>query len=205
MRLFTYVTRWDHGFAPNPFHGFCTLATCKPAIRKTAVEGDWILGTGSAKRGYAKRAIFLMRVGEILPFDAYWRDRRFFSKRPVLSGSYKLRFGDNIYHRDLPGGPWIQEDSRHSKDHAEPNEINLKRDTGTTDRVLISDEFTYWGDRAPAIPPELARFCTSRRGYTYAFSELEIVAFLDWVSSLNQQGRIGDPVEWAPRYVRHWR
>lgn len=32
--LFSYIVRWDHGFAPNPFHGICSLATCKPGIRK---------------------------------------------------------------------------------------------------------------------------------------------------------------------------
>nr|WP_269667332.1 hypothetical protein [Polaromonas naphthalenivorans] len=25
----------DSGFAPNPFHGTLTLATCKPGIRRT--------------------------------------------------------------------------------------------------------------------------------------------------------------------------
>ncbi len=28
--------RRDYGFAPNPFHGICTLATCKPVIRRVA-------------------------------------------------------------------------------------------------------------------------------------------------------------------------
>jgi hypothetical protein len=205
MRLFTYVTRWDHGFAPNPFHGYCTLATCKPGIRKKAVEGNWILGTGSAQRGYAGKAIFLMRVSKITTFDAYWRDPAFFAKRPVINGSYKLRFGDNIYHRDTPDGPWIQADSRHSKDGAEPNEINLRRDTETTDRVLISDDFIYWGDKAPQIPPELARFHIGRQGYIYDFTEEEITAFLSWATSTNLRGRVGDPLEWEPRYARHWR
>jgi hypothetical protein len=34
----------DTGFAPNPFHDFLTLATCKPDIRKKAQIGDWVLG-----------------------------------------------------------------------------------------------------------------------------------------------------------------
>ena len=29
MRIYAYVVTHDNGFAPNPFHGFCTLATCK--------------------------------------------------------------------------------------------------------------------------------------------------------------------------------
>ena len=40
----------DYGFAPNPFFGFCTLANCKPKIRKSANVGDWIIGTGCKTR-----------------------------------------------------------------------------------------------------------------------------------------------------------
>src|SRR5262245_31415483 len=45
VRLYSYVVARDYGFAPNPFYGFCTLATCKPDIRRTADIGDWIVGT----------------------------------------------------------------------------------------------------------------------------------------------------------------
>lgn len=44
MRVFTYVLDHDTGFAPNPFHGWCTLAGCKPVIRRTARIDDWIVG-----------------------------------------------------------------------------------------------------------------------------------------------------------------
>lgn len=29
MRIFVYVVKFDSGFAPNPFHGWCTLACCQ--------------------------------------------------------------------------------------------------------------------------------------------------------------------------------
>ena len=35
----------DYGFAPNPYFGYCTLATCKPVIRRCAGVGDWIAWT----------------------------------------------------------------------------------------------------------------------------------------------------------------
>ena len=38
MTLFSYVIEHDLGFAPNPFHGVCTLACCKPQIRKIAKD-----------------------------------------------------------------------------------------------------------------------------------------------------------------------
>lgn len=34
MIAYEYVMTNDSGFAPNPFHGACTLACCKPKIRK---------------------------------------------------------------------------------------------------------------------------------------------------------------------------
>lgn len=47
QKLFSYVLRFDDGAAPNPFWGTCTLAICKPDIRRTANIDDWIIGTGS--------------------------------------------------------------------------------------------------------------------------------------------------------------
>ena len=44
MRVFSYVVMHDSGFAPNPFHGHCTLACCKPKIRSQAKAGDIVIG-----------------------------------------------------------------------------------------------------------------------------------------------------------------
>ena len=93
MRLFSYVVARDYGFAPNPFYGYCTLATCKPEIRKVADVGDWDLGTGSKSHGSAPHAVFAMLVTETLTFNGYWSDPRFRSKRPNLRGSKKQAFG----------------------------------------------------------------------------------------------------------------
>lgn len=205
MTLFSYVVHWDHGFAPNPFFGVCTLATCKPRIRKKAELGDWIVGTGGARRPTRGRAIFVMRVTEISNFDDYWRDERFKRKRPIVEGSYKVRFGDNIYHREGRQGDWIQADSRHSKDNAIANLENLKRDTRSTDRVLISDDFIFWGDQAPMLPRGLEAIHIARQNHKDDFSENEVAAFHSWVKGLNVRGRVGDPVDWADRYAKYWK
>jgi hypothetical protein len=202
MKLFSYVVRWDHGFAPNPFHGVCSLATCKPGIRNTAAIGDWVLGTGPSRRHYQDKAIFLMKVTEITTFNGYWHDPRFLAKRPVLNGSFKVRFGDNIYHRSA-NGAWIQEDSRHSQLNAVENAKNLKRDTGLTDKVLLSTEFIYWGDQAPTIPPAFAAFHTGRPSYQYNYPPAAVQAFLAWAQSSGKSGRIGTPLEW--NWAKYWR
>ena len=99
-RLFSYILARDYGFAPNPFFGVCTLATCKPKIRQTASIGDWIIGTGSSKYGRQGYLIFAMRVTETMTFNEYWDDERFRRKKPNMMGSTKQAFGDNIYSRD---------------------------------------------------------------------------------------------------------
>jgi hypothetical protein len=104
VRLYSYVVARDYGFAPNPFYGFCTLATCKPNIRKTAQVGDWVIGTGSKSKARDGQLVYAMRVSETMTFDEYWADPRFASKRPSLVGSLKQAFGDNIYHRTADGG-----------------------------------------------------------------------------------------------------
>jgi hypothetical protein len=49
--LRSYVITSDTGFAPNVTGGYCTLATCKPRIRRNADVGEWILGTPSKSDG----------------------------------------------------------------------------------------------------------------------------------------------------------
>ena len=60
--MFSYVVARDFGFAPNPFFGVCTLATCKPKIRAAAEVGDWIIGTGSAERKRSGHVVYAMEV-----------------------------------------------------------------------------------------------------------------------------------------------
>ena len=82
MKLYSYVVARDFGFAPNPFFGICTLATCKARIRCTAKVGDWIVGTGSTDFELEGRLVYAMRVSEIASYDEYWDDPRFQMKRP---------------------------------------------------------------------------------------------------------------------------
>jgi len=151
--LYAYAITRDFGFAPNPFHGFCTLATCKPDIRKTAKLGDWIMGIGgSSLRSVKRRCILLMKVSEKVSFQDYWDHERFSLKKPVRNGSRVQMLGDNIYHKD-GNGDWIQEDSHHSNPDGSPNPVNLDRDIGRTDQVLISNYYLYFGDEA--LPVDL--------------------------------------------------
>jgi hypothetical protein len=149
-----YAITRDFGFAPNPFHGFCTLATCKPGIRKAARVDDWVMGVGGSSLGSVKRkCILLMKVSEKISFQGYWDDARFSLKKPLRNGSRVQMLGDNIYHKNELG-EWLQEDSHHSNPDGTPNLGNLNRDTGYSDQVLISHCFLYFGSQAQTVALE---------------------------------------------------
>src|SRR5437016_4237679 len=131
MKLHSYIVMTDSGFAPNPFWGFCTLATCKPVIRRTAKVGDWIVGTGSKNGAGQGKLVYAMRVDELLPLEKYATDPRFEEKKP-RAGSPKTFCGDNIYFKG-ESGVWEQRLSYHMAKH-------VKRDLSGKN-VLISETF----------------------------------------------------------------
>ena len=193
MRLYSYVVARDYGFAPNPFFGVCTLATCKPQIRKHAKVGDWVAGTGSKDRGRERHLVFAMRVTETMSFDDYWNDDRYWRKKPILAGSRKQAFGDNIYHRE-DSGTWLQADSHHSCTDGQPNENNIHHDT-QVNRVLLSDDFVYFGGSGPELPKHFD-VCKRGPGHRSRFPDSTVVAFCDWLGSL-EQGFNSPPGNWT--------
>jgi hypothetical protein len=198
LRLYSYVIARDFGFAPNPFYGFCTLATCKPIIRKAASTGDWIVGTGSMHYGLHARLVFAMRVTEAATFDSYWTDARFSHKRPYVRGSLKQWFGDNIYHRNPRTGHWMQENSHHSRDTGRPCKPNVEHDT-QTDRMLISNDFVYFGGSAVSIPAQFRRtgstLWKNGAGHKSNFSESYVERVVEWLRGIGTWGYVGDPSE----------
>ncbi len=203
MRLFVYVVADDSGFAPNPFFGYCTLATCKPRIRGAAREGDWIAGVGSVPRGQEGKLVYAMRVAETMHFDDYRDDPRFAAKRPNLDGDRRQRCGDNIYRRDPETGEWIQEPGDHSNDDGTPHCGHLRRDTRRP-RVLVGDDFAYFGAGAVDVPnrfrPWQGKDYFSRsRGHRCDFPEDLRDGFVEWLEALTVEtgGLAGEPLNWS--------
>ena len=199
MRLFSYVVARDYGFAPNPFHGVCTLATCKPKIREHASIGDYIVGTGCAGRERTGYLVYFMCVDEITTYNNYWIDPRFQSKRPNLRGSKMQAFGDNIYHIDPITGDWCQANSHHSLRNGRPNPINSNHDTQCS-KVLIGRKFSYWGGEGPMIPTRFRDYdgidvCCGR-GYRNHFTDQIVQDFTEWLHDLDQCGFSGTPIDW---------
>ena len=196
--LYTYVVRYDSGFAPNPFFGFCTLATCKPNIRKHAKIGDWIVGTGSSEINRNGCLVYAMKVTEVLSFEEYSSDARFKKKKPCLYGSYKMAAGDNIYELTADSGIWYQLDSYHSRPNGSPNSKHIQRDT-SVNRVLISQapNFVYFGADGPLIPDDLVKdgVLYSNRGHKKVVDLPVIARFTTWINSLEAEGYQGRPYD----------
>ncbi len=161
-RGYGYVLKRDYGFAPNPFYGFLTLATCKPKIRNKAQVGDFIIGNAPADLD--NKLVFMAKVSKVITFNEYWNNKEYACKKPIMNGSLKKLYGDNIYHQ-LENGEWMQENSHHSKQDGSINTDNLTRDTGTTDRVLIADEFFYFGKSMINVPAEYTACIHTGRGH----------------------------------------
>lgn len=198
MRIYTYVVARDFGFAPNPFYGTCTLATCMSPIRKSASTGDWVIGTGSATKGLQGRLVYCMKVAQTLTFDEYWNDEAFIRKRPRRDGPVKAAYGDNIYHRS-PQGIWLQADSHHSLEDGSANKENVISDT-RADRVLVGTSYSYWGREAIAIPAEFTDHDISivrpGIGHRCQFPSEFTDAADAWLEARTGLGFEGRPADW---------
>ncbi len=178
--IFVYNVWYDTGFAPNPFHGVCTLATCKPKLRKLAECGDFVIG----KAPNVTRAVYVMEVNEIMTFDEYWHDPDFECKRPRCDGDPMYACGDNIYHRAADGS-WVQACSFHDCS-------KIADDTEKTDHVLVSRDFTYFGAEGPNVPElhdKPLKVCGD-------FTDRDRRELEAWIGSLNGQGRMGMSSDW---------
>jgi len=197
-----YVVDRDFGFAPNPFHGICTLATCKPRIRSVAKESDWVIGMGGSRLKATGRCIFAMKVSRSIAFNEYWLNPKYRDKRPVRNGSLKMIVGDNIYHQ--ANGEWIQLDSHHSYPDGSPNIHNVTNDT-QTDAVLLSDHFYYFGSAAIEIPLEILQrlgYANQRNHRRFDIVEAQsLITFIE--SSCIPNHLQGDPFDFDSASARY--
>lgn len=186
MNLFVYVLRSDSGFAPNPFGGLCTLATCKPAVRRTARRGDWVAGLGAARRVGAGRLVYAMRIAEVLPLSQYCADSRFAIKQPSVEAPWWRRLGDNIYFIDEPG-QWRQRRGRHGPKQM-PRDLSGRN-------ALVGDEFYYFGRDAPELPDRLRHIIKQGPGHRRVRDSTTVEAFVSWLRQTFATGVTGEPWE----------
>jgi len=195
MNCYSYKITRDYGFAPNPFFGYCTLACCKPDIRKKAEVGDWIIGTGAIENGLLNHLIYIMQVSEKIRFQDYWTDNRFARKKPVLIGSLKQIHGDNIYYKD--DNQWYQLNSHHSHHEGKVNQDNLKQDL-RGEFVLVSNHFYYLGSNHIKVPTKFIELCPNKTQRNYIqISNLNLInEFIEYITTNYDKGVIGEPNNW---------
>lgn len=197
-RLFTYTIPIDDGAAPNPFRGMCSLAICKPGIRRVAKRGDWVAGTGSKNSpsgDLSGRLVYAMRVEQVLSLREYdeesherWPDR----VPNVRSTDMSERLGDCIY--DCSREPPAQRPSVHGPS-------NIETDL-SGQNVLISRDFYYFGSRAIKLPDFLLPICHRTQGHRSNSNAPYFDQFVAWLRGLGLQA--GQIYGW-PDFVIDWR
>ncbi|HEX8578254.1 MAG TPA: hypothetical protein VF655_01505 [Allosphingosinicella sp.] len=203
MKTRTYRMDHDLGFAPNPFFGWCTLACCKPNVRKAAKKGDIIVGMAGKSGGLKKiypRLIFWMRVDDAMPFDDYWRDLRFVPKRPQIPGPRRRAVGDRTYRHEEGHEGWLFERSMHYRPTADQVDVGHVSADTQVDRMLIGKDFTYWGSVGPKVPDHLIALFKNRDQDGHEGGPL-LTELHELIDIEHPKGLVGDPADWDnPRY-----
>lgn len=161
-RLYSYKMARDTGFAPNPYFGVLTLATCKENLRRIIQPDNWIAGwTSKSLKKYStdigkERLVYLAKVSKKLTYAEYWEHYK--EKRPVLTNpDDKAYYGDNIYEPATGGVPNPQQPDTFI---LHPNSSNKTEEKKAKDLsgeyVLVCEEFYYFGAKESLeIPAEI--------------------------------------------------
>jgi hypothetical protein len=198
MKLYVYVLKIDTGFAPNPFHDFCTLACCKPNIRRCSDIGDWVVGLSSAKRPDSNKLIYAMKIEEKLSFKEYWNGKRFQIKK-CCTDSMLGKCGDNIY-EPLSNGKWKQHPSWHTCLEFSDNECEKQKQIDLDGCcVLVSKKFVYFGRKAIPLPKRLAKFILPLgQNYKCNFDNKNVDEWDHFIEDFlkKQSGMLANPTIW---------
>ncbi len=209
-----YRMTHDSGFAPNPFHGFCTLAACTPNHMRAnlgagdvivGVESDVLIGKRRGKLGATSTLdrciVYYMLIDERLTLDQYFTDPRFANKK-ILPGNpstatYEQRCGDNVYYHDEEGQwRWLPGHEHDDDKGTEITETISKDIEGN--RVFIGKTFYYFGDAAVPLPEYLIQHVPRKQGMQYYEGPLRDLD--EYISTqaarLGKLGVIGEPIDW---------
>jgi Nucleotide modification associated domain 2 len=187
--LYSYRIPVDDGAAPNPYWGTCTLAICKPKIRKAAVVGDWVIATGSTnapkRRGLGTRdlnskVVYAMLVTAKLTmanYDRYCKETLKGKVPDWNNRDCRRRLGDSIYDFSAGSGqPMMRQPAVHDAD-------NMKTDL-SGGYVLLSDHFYYFGDRPIDLPDELRPIIKQGQGHKSWANMSYEARFVEWLEEI---------------------
>lgn len=179
-KLYSYKMAHDNGFAPNPFFGVLTLATCKPKMRFNTQVGNWIAGWTSKHMVQTsteigeEKLIYLAKVTKKLTFSEYWR--QYPQKRPVYTNdkSKPERYGDNLY-QPVKENEFIQITNVHHGEKKKQKDLDGKY-------VLVCEEFYYFGSMKPLeIPVDLQHPKVPKAQTSYGVITEDASEFINYV------------------------
>lgn len=180
-RLFSYTIPVDDGAAPNPFYGACTLTICKPAIRRVAQIGDWVVGLGSKNApsgNLSNHVVYAMLIDIVLPLADYDRVARvkWPGKIPEITSPNPIeRLGDCIY--DYSTGQPQLRPSVHSQQ-------NMPKDLRGENSLISETEFYYFGSKARKLPKSLLPISHQTQGHKSTSNAPYFTPFVDWIRNL---------------------
>jgi hypothetical protein len=194
-KIYSYVLRFDNGAAPNPFWGICTLTICKPAIRRNAQIGDWVVGTGSKKakcndgniHDLSDSVVYAMKISDIKTLQDYdtFCNISLLNKIPYRrTTDWRFAMGDCIYDYSQGQKPTIRK-SVH-------NETNRKRDLSGIN-ALLSNHFYYFGEEARVLPDNLKQVIKLNQGHKKIENTILIEKFEEWIKQFDKNKLNADP------------
>lgn len=200
-KIYSYVLRYDDGAAPNPFWDICTLTICKPAIRRTAQIGDWVVGLGSRRaksndgkfHNFSGRIVYAMKITKIMSLEEYdsFCKTHLLNKIPDWNNTkdWRLRMGDCIYD--------FSNKTNRLRKSVHYNDLKDKKDEDNKDikglNALLSDHFYYFGEEPILLPLELNRIAFQNQGHR-KFEDVNLFKKLeDWLSQFEKNKVYADP------------
>jgi hypothetical protein len=183
-KVFVYKVTVDDGIAPCPQDGLLTLGVCKPAIRRNARRGDYLVGVGSIPH-YGGKLIYVAQVDAPIPGSQYYHH----------GGSYWSRW-DCIY--KFRAGRYVWQNRGGRRVHL-PDEMPAQknRDVGFCGHranaiILPCSRFVYFGrDQAgysqevwsqfPHIEARVRPLKQSHLVHHSSTFQQDLEKFCDWV------------------------
>lgn len=174
MKIYIYTVPVDDGAAPNPYGDICTLAICKPNLRKIAKVDDWIIGLNSkCKLIYTMKITTVQTMKE---YDSFTKENLKIKVPNKNSKNIQEQMGDSVYdfsEENITLRPSVHSRCTKDMDLAGKN-------------VLLSTNFYYFGNQVQKLPKEFDNIVNIDIDFIELDENLKEL-FFNWLENQNFQ------------------
>ena len=174
MKIYIYTVPVDDGAAPNPYGDICTLAICKPNLRKIAKVDDWIIGLNSeCKLIYTMKITTVQTMKE---YDSFTKENLKIKIPNKSSKNIQEQMGDSVYdfsNENITLRPSVHSRCTKDMDLAGKN-------------VLLSTNFYYFGNQVQKLPKEFDNIVNIDIDFIELDENLKEL-FFNWLENQNFQ------------------